>query len=77
MEAPSWGSCRDGRPRGAAACGQVDAEPRNAAAVAAAAVVVNVAAADVSVDVNAAEAAFAVVADVPSLGLCERQVYCW
>lgn len=34
-------------------------------------------AADVSVDVNAAEAASAVVADVPSLGLCERQVYCW
>lgn len=78
LEAPSWGSCRDGRPHGAAACGQVDAEPRNAAAVAAAAVVVNVAAADVSVDVNAAaEAASAVVADVPSLGLCERQVYCW
>lgn len=68
MEAPSWGFCRDGRPQGAAACGLVDAEPRNAAAVAAAAVV--------SVDVNAAEAAFAVVADVPSLGLCERQVYC-
>lgn len=74
MEAPSWGSCRDGPPLGAAACGPVDAEPKSAAA--AAAVVVSVAAvaaaAAVFADVNGVEAAAA--AGVPSLGLCERQV---
>lgn len=74
------GSCRDGPPQGAAACGLVDAEPRSAAAAAAAVVDVNVAAvivaaADVSAAVYGAEAASVVAADVPSLGLCERQVY--
>lgn len=70
LEAPSVGSCRDGPPQGAAACGPVDAGPRSAAA-AAAAVVVNAAA--VSADVDGAEVAAAAV--VPSLGLCERQVH--
>lgn len=72
------GSCRDGPPQGAAACGLVDAEPRSAAAAAAAVVDVNVVAvivAAASAAVNGAEAASAVAADVPSLGLCERQVY--
>lgn len=73
---PSLGSCRDGPPQGAAACGPIDAGPRSAVA-AAAAVVVNVAAAvtvAVSADANGAEAAAAAV--VPSLDPCEKQVYC-
>lgn len=74
---PSLGSCRDGPPQGAAACGPIDAGPRSAVA-AAAAVVVNVAAAAVTVavsaDANGAEAAAAAV--VPSLDPCEKQVYC-
>lgn len=78
LEAPFLGSCRDGPLQGPAACGPVDVQPRSAAA-AAAAVVVNAAAAVavavVSADVNGAEVAAAVAAVVPSLGLCERQVY--
>lgn len=80
-EAPSLGSCRDGPPRGAAACEPSDAVPRSAAAAAAAsaAAVVGVGAA-----VTAAAAAAAVSADGDdgaaaaagaSLGLHERQMY--
>lgn len=80
LEPPSLGSCRDGPPRGAAACGPAGAGPRSAAA-AAAAVDVNAAAATaaaaaavvVSADVNGAEAAVAAV--VPSPGQSERKVY--
>jgi len=70
------GFCRGGPPQGVAACGPVDAGPRNAAAVAAAAAVsVAAATVDFSADVNVAEAA-AVAAVVPSHCLCERQLYC-
>lgn len=80
-EAPSLGSCRDGPPRGAAACEPSDAVPKSAAAAAAAsaAAVVGVGAA-----VTAAAAAAAVSADGDdgaaaaagaSLGLHERQMY--
>lgn len=74
---PSLGSCRDGPPQGAAACEPADAGPRIAAAAEAAAAVVVVDVVAAAAAVNDAEAAAAAAAGaVPSLGQCERQVYC-
>lgn len=74
LKAPSGGSCRDEPPQAAAACGPVDAGPRNAAAAAdvAAAVIAAAVVVVVSADVNGVADAGAAV--VPFLGLCERQV---